>query len=638
MSRRERLEVINQTPIALANAAREPEGKNSLNSFPVELQLRIVHYLSRRYLPTICQLNKHWRSVGTDELLRRLLPIFPHRDDRIHLDYQLKRVFHHFLDGNHVNALQRLLEFRPENPYIHPRSPTFRWSEPVSLRSRMTKEEEQRPLLPDYSFISSWAVRTAFKYNDMSCTRLLIEHGLADYRCLLDLVVYDEIFDCHFIGEWLARPFPGPDSGGDHNSVLHWLLAYPPRHVVQAMLLSWGQPILHPRLRPLCDGCDSNSPDDSKPCDNVLILVVSRGHPASLRTIDELRMMVEILTDDASGCVIPEGRQPLSHALRIARGIASMWPGTPPRVAEYLRSVCTWETHHSISSGGRSSNNINNPPPPLAPPLIPTSHDPVLHRLIDLKTYGEMLRPENWQELQRVEWQKPLVWLVSTEFLADKDAARRMRCFKQALWMLYYCPDSTNSLLHAAGAFRRWRCVDVLLDELRGRWPRRFHGIATPDCLLRRAILDAVQGEPGCADGCIIRKLLLTDTRSIENCKGFDFDEDMTIFSPFRGGWVSWESFRLAFVERQQDRENRETPASVAMRDAVLDCLTISDQEALDFLGGEASKTLYRASSRRRQKRLAGKQEGSNGGEGCEESSCCCSTSSSGGGGGGGCP
>ena len=237
-----------------------------------------------------------------------------------------------------------------------------------------------------------------------------------------------------------------------------------------------------------------------------------------------------------------------------------------------------------------------------------------------------------------MEWQKPLVWLVSTEFLTDKDVARRMRCFKQALSMLYYCPDSTNSLLHAAGAFRRWRCVDVLLDELRGRWPRRFHGIATPDCLLRRAILDAVHGEPGCADGCIIRKLLLTDTRSIENYKGFDFDEDKTIFSPFRGGWVSWEASRLAFVERQQDRESRESAASIAMRDAVLDSLSISEQEALNYLVGEASKALYRASSRRRQKRLADKRERSNGGAVCEEGICCRPTSSSGSGGGGGCP
>ena len=54
-------------------------------------------------------------------------------------------------------------------------------------------------------------------------------------------------------------------------------------------------------------------------------------------------MMVEILTDDASDSVISEARQPLSRALRIARGMASMWPGTPPLVAEYLLSVCIWE-------------------------------------------------------------------------------------------------------------------------------------------------------------------------------------------------------------------------------------------------------------------------------------------------------
>ena len=72
----------------------------------------------------------------------------------------------------------------------------------------------------------------------------------------------------------------------------------------------------------------------------MLILASSRGPPASLQTIYELRMMVEVLTDDASGAIISEARQPLSHALRIAQGMASMWPGTRLLVAEYLQSVC----------------------------------------------------------------------------------------------------------------------------------------------------------------------------------------------------------------------------------------------------------------------------------------------------------
>ena len=53
----------------------------------------------------------------------------------------------------------------------------------------------------------------------------------------------------------------------------------------------------------------------------MLIVAASRGHPASLQAIDELRM-TEIFADEASGGVIPEARKPLSHALRNARGVA----------------------------------------------------------------------------------------------------------------------------------------------------------------------------------------------------------------------------------------------------------------------------------------------------------------------------
>ena len=45
-------------------------------------------------------------------------------------------------------------------------------------------------------------------------------------------------------------------------------------------------------------------------------------------------MTVEILADDSSGGVILEARQPLSRTLRISREMASIWPGTPPLVAE----------------------------------------------------------------------------------------------------------------------------------------------------------------------------------------------------------------------------------------------------------------------------------------------------------------
>ena len=57
----------------------EPEGKNSLSILVTELQLRIVQYLPRRSLPTICRLNKHWCSVGTGEHLKRLIPIPPRK-------------------------------------------------------------------------------------------------------------------------------------------------------------------------------------------------------------------------------------------------------------------------------------------------------------------------------------------------------------------------------------------------------------------------------------------------------------------------------------------------------------------------------------------------------------------------------
>ena len=57
---------------------------------------------------------------------------------------------------------------------------------------------------------------------------------------------------------------------------------------------------------------------------------------------------------------------------------------------------------------------------------------------------------------------------MSTEFLTDEEAARRMRCFKWSLPWLSSAEGLTFSLMHTAGAFRRWRCVEVVLGEVRG--------------------------------------------------------------------------------------------------------------------------------------------------------------------------
>ena len=160
------------------------------------------------------------------------------------------------------------------------------------------------------------------------------------------------------------------------------------------MLIMWGRPILHPRLRPLFDWCDWISPDVCHPYNNMPTMVTNLGHPASLQMMDELRLMVEVLTDDTTGAITPEARQALSHALLIAQAMASMWPGTRPLAAEYLQSVCTWEDDQSSSSGD-SSTNINNLPPHPAPSLILPPQNPVLHRLIDLTTYDEMLETKN---------------------------------------------------------------------------------------------------------------------------------------------------------------------------------------------------------------------------------------------------
>ena len=55
-------------------------------------------------------------------------------------------------------------------------------------------------------------------------------------------------------------------------------------------------------------------------------------------------------------------------------------------------------------------------------------------------------------------------------------------------------PEFAYTLLPAAGAFCRGRCVEVVLGELRGKWPSHLKCSESPDSVLFRAILDAVPG------------------------------------------------------------------------------------------------------------------------------------------------
>ena len=126
----------------------------------------------------------------------------------------------------------------------------------MTIRVRVTKDEEERFCLGNYSPFSDWAVDATFGFNDMSCMQLLIDHGLTDYRDPLDRAAYDDYDDfipCYYHAGWPARPLPCADLRGGHNSVLNWLLGYPPRHVVQAMLILGRRrgPKPHPRLLPL---------------------------------------------------------------------------------------------------------------------------------------------------------------------------------------------------------------------------------------------------------------------------------------------------------------------------------------------------------------------------------------------------
>ena len=95
------------------------EVKHSFSSLATELQLGIVQHLPRTSLPTICQLNKHWRRIGTDELLQRLLPIPPLENGCALGEVEdLRLTICHFIDTNNADALQHLLDFRPKHPYF----------------------------------------------------------------------------------------------------------------------------------------------------------------------------------------------------------------------------------------------------------------------------------------------------------------------------------------------------------------------------------------------------------------------------------------------------------------------------------------------------------------------------------------
>lgn len=54
--------------------------------------------------------------------------------------------------------------------------------------------------------------------------------------------------------------------------------------------------------------------------------------------------------------------------------------------------------------------------------------------------------------------------------------------------------------------------------------------------------------------------MLHIDARDLEDLKGIRVSENMPKGIPFRGDWFGQEPFRLSFVERQLDREQRETP------------------------------------------------------------------------------
>ena len=129
------------------------------------------------------------------------------KDDNEHRSVLQGRAILHFINTNNVDALRRFLGFMAAHLYsgFSPRATSLLRDEPASLHARMTKDEEERfCLLSHWTFVPD-AVAAAFKYNDMSCTQLLIDHGSTGYDALLVKAV-SEFFPN---SEWLARPPPG---------------------------------------------------------------------------------------------------------------------------------------------------------------------------------------------------------------------------------------------------------------------------------------------------------------------------------------------------------------------------------------------------------------------------------------------
>ena len=84
--------------------------------------------------------------------------------------------------------------------------------------------------------------------------------------------------------------------------------------------------------------------------------------------------------------------------------------------------------------------------------------------------------------------------------------------------------------------------------------------------MLCRAILDAVEGEPGCADGRIIRTLLQTGIRNEQDVKGLGVED-----GPLRGGCFGCEPLRLAFDVQQQNSDKRMAESGFMPARALLD-------------------------------------------------------------------
>ena len=155
---------------------KRPKRNNFLGVLPAELQLDIVCLLPLTSVATICQLNKYWRAVGTDEILRRLLPFAPPGSGpsgrNVGRDL-LRRAIRHFVDINDVDALQRLLDFRPKHEYFRRKTTSLLQDEPASLRMHVTKDQEERFFLAGDLGFTFGAVRdamnAALRHHDMSC-------------------------------------------------------------------------------------------------------------------------------------------------------------------------------------------------------------------------------------------------------------------------------------------------------------------------------------------------------------------------------------------------------------------------------------------------------------------------------------